>query len=164
MSNTGIMYAAKDFGKRLDFSYMSHRYGLSSRTVNRSVENKKKQQIDPTRYVEIKEIIEEIKLECAEDDWDGEGSLAVDPLSAEVAFQYLSLYLTRSFPLPYISCDPSGRVTAEWHDLGKHALAAIAFKPEKEYLIVGYSKRYPNFSRKTTIPEEVLKYVEDLIL
>jgi hypothetical protein len=163
MSNTGIMYAAKDLGTRPDLASMPHRYGRSSRTVDRNVGNEKNKQIDvksyvSARYTDLKNSIEEVMRECAEDDWDEEGSLAVNKDSVEFALQYFSIFIEGE--LPHISCDPFGCIIAEWY--GNAALAAIAFQTDKVYHVLGYNKKIRHFSEKTDDSRMAHKFIAEL--
>ncbi len=116
------------------------------------------QQYVSARYTDLKNSIEEVMRECAEDDWDEEGSLAVNKDSVEFALQYFSTFIEGS--LPHISCDPFGCVMAEWY--GNAALAAIAFQTDKVYHVLGYNKKIRHFSKKTDDSRMAHKFIAEL--
>jgi hypothetical protein len=116
------------------------------------------QQYVSARYTDLKNSIEEVMRECAEDDWDEEGSLAVNKNSVEFALQYFSIFIEGE--LPHISCDPFGCIIAEWY--GNAALAAIAFQTDKVYHVLGYNKKIRHFSKKTDDSRMAHKFIAEL--
>jgi len=117
------------------------------------------QQYVSARYTDLKNSIEEVMRECAEDDWDGEGSVAVNRDSAEFALEYFSTFIEGVLP-HNISCDPFGCIMAEWY--GNAALAAIAFQTDKVYHVFGYNKKIRHFSKKTDDSRMAHKFIAEL--
>lgn len=93
----------------------------------------------PDRYSEISYLMHTLKAQCHSDNWDGEGSSAIDADSVSAAWHFLLLKLPESLPLPTVWCDPSGRVTAEWF-IGT-ASFAVTFKPDRTFLFAGYNAK-----------------------
>jgi hypothetical protein len=102
------------------------------------------------------EILKTIEIECAADNWDEEGSIALIPESLKLAREWLTEYGDK-LPEAHIDCDPSGRVTAEW--VGDNRLTVIAFITNS-FHILAYSPSDRHFDCKTHNPVvafEVLK-------
>lgn len=55
----------------------------------------------------------ELANECADDDWDGYGSAAIDPLSVWNAEDFIRA-LPDNLPMPEVSAEPDGSVSFDW--------------------------------------------------
>jgi hypothetical protein len=69
----------------------------------------------------VAEIVQ-LMNECAEDNWDGDGSKAIDILSAATAVHIIN-GLPLNTPLPEVGLDPDGEVSLEWHLRPRYALS-----------------------------------------
>ncbi|MGD9629224.1 MAG: hypothetical protein AB7V18_08265 [Pyrinomonadaceae bacterium] len=57
--------------------------------------------------------IQELAKECAENDWDGNDSLALDSLTVWNAEEFIRS-LPDDFPMPEVSAEPDGAISLDW--------------------------------------------------
>lgn len=100
----------------------------------------------PTRHSEIIALIEVLREEYGHANWDGEGSLAVDNISAEHCIRGL-FKLNDGLPLPQLWCEPLGRVNAIWET--SKTQINIAFCNDRELILVGTDSRQRNRIKRT---------------
>lgn len=58
--------------------------------------------------------LDEISLECSNDNWDGENASHISANTISITRQLLKLFPPH-FPIPEISAEPDGDVNLEWH-------------------------------------------------
>lgn len=76
------------------------------------------------RRVDLFQSLEGAFADAREDDWDGDGSAAADPLSYVYA-RALLLSLPQWVPNPEVSVDRDGELTADW-DFGPRAVFSVS--------------------------------------
>jgi hypothetical protein len=59
--------------------------------------------------------LRELANECAGDDWDGSGAVALDPCAVENAERFLRA-LPEGVPMPECSPEPDGSVSLDWSE------------------------------------------------
>ncbi len=55
----------------------------------------------------------DLRMECAEPDWDGYGAEAISPIAFERSEQFIRR-LPEGLPLPEISVEPDGEIALDW--------------------------------------------------
>ncbi len=78
---------------------------LESKEQSRSLFGEKAQAIS---------LINELTKECSDDDWDGYGAMALDPLAARNAEELIRA-LPDNLPMPDISPEPDGSISLDWN-------------------------------------------------
>lgn len=67
-------------------------------------------------------------LEAAQPDWDGAGSLPVEPATLRLAKEFVES-LPRKYQTPEITPEPDGHVNLEWYN-GKRRLLSVSVNPD----------------------------------
>ena len=66
--------------------------------------------------------------EASQPDWDGEGSIAVEPATLQLAKEFVES-LPRKYQTPEIAPEPDGHVNLEWYN-GKRRLLSVSVNPD----------------------------------
>lgn len=116
--------------------------------------------IYPQRYSEVKALMNDLHVKCSKENWDGEGASPVNQKSHDLAFFFL-LHLPKEIPLPEVWCEPTGRVVAEW--FSKRASVAVAFKDNRDFVVVGYNQFKNEIYEKTDSRDCVIKLIKSTL-
>lgn len=72
---------------------------------------------------------------AAEEDWDGEGAAAADPLSLDYAVIFAET-LPVWVPVPDVSVDPDGEMSLDW-DRGRRSVFSVSIGPDGRLTYAG---------------------------
>ena len=100
----------------------------------------------PTRLAEITALMDQLAEDSGQDDWDGEGALALKQDSLERC-KWALFNLREELPLPSLWCEPIGRINACWEN--GIANLNIAFCADREFLVVGMDSSGRDIVKRT---------------
>lgn len=115
---------------------------------------------DPWQRRELKASLRSLSNECAAPDWDGEGSVAVQPLAVDHALGFIDA-LPMGYAEPDPGIDPDGEVSLSWIGKKGHRLS-LSIGPTGR---ISYAYRIgPRRLNGTewlgdNIPDELLKFI-----
>lgn len=78
----------------------------------------------------------EVFLECSEENWDGYGAKAIDPIFYSEAIRFFTALPIATIPRPEITVDPDGEVVFEWYN-GPKRIFSISVGGNSELTYAG---------------------------
>jgi len=108
--------------------------------------------------------INRVAADAAEDDWDGDGSLALDVESLDAATD-LAKILPPGFPPPDVDVGRRGELMLEWRT-GKRSALVLSLYPDRSigYAVVrGQARAFGREPFLSVLPEVVLLHLRSII-
>lgn len=118
--------------------------------------------VEPKR--QASEALDDACEECAEDNWDGYGAVAVSPRTRDYAQRLLGS-LPTTFPAPEISIEPDGEVAFEWHLAPRTVLSvSVGSTDELNYAaLFGRSRAHGTECFGDELPETIIALLRRLL-
>lgn len=108
--------------------------------------------------------IHRVASEARCDNWDDEGSAAVNGETAELAAQFASV-LPAGFPLPEVEAGRRGEIMFEWHT-GKRSAVVVSVYPDRSigYAVVrGQARAHGREPFQGTVPDVVVLHLRSML-
>lgn len=119
---------------------------------------------ETTSRIEVLAELEAVLAECAEDNWDGYGAMAVDRGSYRHALRFLE-HLPSAIPSPEVGVDPDGELSFEWAK-GPRWLFSVSVGRDGELSYAGlFGKRSPHGTEhlEDEVPKSILRGVRKVL-